>query len=103
MVDSSGVCIAVSVFNLADGKGVIIGDSVAIPEPYVTDVDFTYEENVRFCSNTLHLCCYTFGLFQKYKFRLIRVETPLVMVLNGKKANRNLQAGVHMSIFKKFD
>lgn len=46
MVDKSGTCVVVTVFNLADGKGVIIGDSVAIPEPFVTDVDFTYKENV---------------------------------------------------------
>lgn len=38
----------VTVYNLANGKGVIIGDSVAIPEPYVTDVDFKYRENVSF-------------------------------------------------------
>lgn len=39
--------IVTTVFNLADGKGVIIGDSVAIPEPYVTDVDFTFNGNVK--------------------------------------------------------
>lgn len=46
MVDKDGSCVAVTVFNLANGKGVIIGDSIAIPEPYVTDVDFTYENIV---------------------------------------------------------
>lgn len=46
MVDKVGTCVAVTVFNLADGKGVIIGDCVAIPEPFVTDVDFTYKEDV---------------------------------------------------------
>lgn len=46
MVDKEGTCIAVTIFNLADGKGVIIGDSVAIPEPYVTDVDFNYKNTV---------------------------------------------------------
>ncbi|EFA01806.1 tetratricopeptide repeat protein 5 [Tribolium castaneum] len=84
LVDKLGTCVVVTVFNLADGKGVIIGNSVAIPEPYVTDVDFTYKDN-------------------EYKFRLIRVETPLVMVVNGKKVNRDLQAGVQMSIFNKYD
>ncbi|KAJ3658963.1 hypothetical protein Zmor_010675 [Zophobas morio] len=84
LVDKVGTCVVVTVYNLADGKGVIIGNSVAIPEPYVTDVNFTYKEN-------------------KYKFTLIRVETPLVMVVNSKKVSRDLQAGVQMSIFKKFD
>lgn len=46
LVDKQGTCVAVTVFNLAEGKGVIIGDSVAIPEPFVTDIDFTYKEHV---------------------------------------------------------
>lgn len=46
LVDKAGTCVVVTVFNLADGKGVIIGDSVAIPEPYLTNVDFSYKENV---------------------------------------------------------
>lgn len=46
MVDKQGTCVVVTVFNLAEGKGVIIGDSVAIPEPFVTDVDFTYKQDV---------------------------------------------------------
>ncbi|KAF7287853.1 tetratricopeptide repeat protein 5-like [Rhynchophorus ferrugineus] len=83
-VDKAGQVIVTTVFNLADGKGVIIGDSVAIPEPFVTDVDFSYREN-------------------KFKFRMVRVETPVIMVVNSKKLGRNLQAGVQMSISRKFD
>lgn len=45
-IDKAGTVIVTTVFNLADGKGVIIGDSVSIPEPYVTDVDFNYKDNV---------------------------------------------------------
>jgi hypothetical protein len=100
LVDKLGTCVVVTVYNLADGKGVIIGNSVAIPEPYVTDVNFSYKDNVS--GPISHDQCDTF-VFQEYKFRLIRVETPLVMVVNGKKVNRDLQAGVQMSIFKKFD
>lgn len=46
---------------------------------------------------------YIFFVLQTYKFRLIRVQVPLIMVVNGKKAKRDLQADVQMSIFKKFD
>lgn len=42
-----------------------------------------------------------FSFLQDYNFRSIRVETPLVMVVNGKKVNRDQQASVQMSIFKK--
>lgn len=47
MIDSKENCIAVMIYNLADGKGVIIGDSVAIPEPYVSNQDFTYSDKVK--------------------------------------------------------
>lgn len=46
MVDKEGTCVAVSVFNIAQNKGFIIGDSIAIPEPYVTDNNFKYQEKV---------------------------------------------------------
>ena len=35
MMDSALTCIAVSVFNLAVGKGLIIGDTVAISNPFL--------------------------------------------------------------------
>ncbi|CAH1106333.1 unnamed protein product [Psylliodes chrysocephalus] len=82
MVDKESTCVVVTIFNLADGKGVIIGDSVAIAEPYMTDVDFSYKDI-------------------DYKFRLIRVENPVILVVNGKKVSKELQAEVQMSIFKK--
>ncbi|XP_050507427.1 tetratricopeptide repeat protein 5-like isoform X1 [Diabrotica virgifera virgifera] len=84
MVDKDGTCVVVTIFNIADGKGVIIGDSVAIAEPFVTDVDFSYK-NI------------------DYKFRLIRVENPVILVVNGRKVSKDLQAEVQMSIFKKYD
>ncbi|CAH0560308.1 unnamed protein product [Brassicogethes aeneus] len=84
LVDTNCTCVVVTIYNLASGKGVIIGDSVAIPEPFVTDVDFSYND-------------------KKYKFRLIRVENPLILVINSKKGTRELMAGVQMSLFKKFD
>lgn len=47
LVDKEETCMAVTVYNLAQGKGVIIGDSVAIPEPYLTEVHFKYKQKVR--------------------------------------------------------
>ncbi|KAL3265748.1 hypothetical protein HHI36_009949 [Cryptolaemus montrouzieri] len=84
LIDETGTCIVVTVFNLADGRGVIIGDSVAIPEPFVTDVDFEYRA-------------------LRYNFRLIRVERPLLLAVNGKLIQKHQAAGVQMSIFKKCD
>ena len=39
MTDRTGRSVAVNLYNLAPGKGVIIGDSVAIAEPYFTRVN----------------------------------------------------------------
>lgn len=48
MVDKELLCMVVSVYNLAQGKGPIIGDSVAIPEPYMSYTDVTYKNQVCF-------------------------------------------------------
>ncbi|XP_068083092.1 tetratricopeptide repeat protein 5 [Anabrus simplex] len=84
MIDKAETCVAVTVYNLAQGKGVIIGDAVAIPEPYFTQVRIKYKS-------------------KDYCFDSIRVESPLVMVVNGKKIGRNQQASVRLCTFKKSD
>jgi len=84
MIDKGGTPIVVTTYNLSPGKGVIIGDTVAIAEPYYTPIDLKYKGT-------------------EYKFSMVRVESPLVLVINGKKAGRDLQAGVQMSTFTKTD
>ncbi|XP_039264737.1 tetratricopeptide repeat protein 5-like [Styela clava] len=69
MVDSNGECCAVTVYNLAQGKGVIIGDSVAVPEPFFSKVDLTLlDKDSTQCA-----------------FSSIRVNTPDSLIVNGKK------------------
>lgn len=46
MVDEEETCIPVSVYNIAQGCGVKIGDSVAIPEPFVQKVDVKHKDKV---------------------------------------------------------
>ena len=41
--------------------------------------------------------------FQVITFDLIRVDSPLVLVINGKKAHAEMQAGVELSTFTKSD
>eukprot|EP00088_Acartia_fossae_P004156 TRINITY_DN1176_c0_g1_i7.p1 TRINITY_DN1176_c0_g1~~TRINITY_DN1176_c0_g1_i7.p1 ORF type:complete len:458 (+),score=88.30 TRINITY_DN1176_c0_g1_i7:46-1374(+) len=82
LIDKDESILVVTLYNLSPGKGVIIGDSVAIAEPFLTNIDFTYKQ-------------------RHYKFGLIRVESPLVLVINGKKAGKDLQAGVQMTTFPK--
>jgi hypothetical protein len=80
LVDGRGSCLAVTVYNLSPGKGVIIGDSVAISEPYFSKVNVSHGG-------------------RQFTFELIRVESPLVLVINGRKGGQELLAGVAMSSF----
>lgn len=66
LMDKNEDCVAVSVFNLAIGKGVIVGDSVALPEPYLEEVNLQLEE-------------------QQITYRNIRVDNPVVLVINKRK------------------
>lgn len=73
LVDSEGSCYAVMVYNLADHWGVLIGDSVAIPEPHLKQHEIEHKG-------------------QTFSFRSLRVETPLLLVVNGKAQGANSQA-----------
>ncbi|KAK3085322.1 hypothetical protein FSP39_001450, partial [Pinctada imbricata] len=73
MVDQEETCIPVSVYNLAQGSGVKIGDSVAIPEPYLQNV-------------------------KSFDYSSIRVDSPLVLVVNGKKFGIDKQAPSQLAV-----
>jgi len=75
LIDSSGKCIAVSVFNLAVGKGMIVGDSVAIPEPFVQLHEVTVEGEEAAEGDEA----------EKIVFHSIRVDNPVVLVINKRK------------------
>jgi len=66
VMDNTGYCMAISVFNLAVGKGMITGDSIAIPEPYVQQVNVQVNN-------------------EQIAFNSIRVNNPVVMVVNKRK------------------
>ncbi|XDV18901.1 hypothetical protein PO909_024499 [Leuciscus waleckii] len=66
MVDSDETCCLVMVYNTADSWGVLIGDTVVIPEPQVKRHSVTHKD-------------------KSYDFRSIRVDSPLLLIVNGKK------------------
>ncbi|XP_075981931.1 tetratricopeptide repeat protein 5-like [Anticarsia gemmatalis] len=70
MVDESMECVLVTVYNWADGRGAIIGDCVAIPEPSLSS--HKHESDLT-----------------KYDFKSIRVNNPMLLLLNGKRVGRN--------------
>ena len=86
MTDRTGRSVAVNLYNLAPGKGVIIGDSVAIAEPYFTRVSVAPSSSSDANKSAIAI-----------EFGLIRVESPLVLVINGKKAGRDMVAGIELS------
>ncbi|KAH0950598.1 hypothetical protein HN011_007901 [Eciton burchellii] len=84
LVDEHKTCMVVTVYNLAKGRGVAVGDSVGIPEPFVIHQKFSYINN-------------------DFDYRSIRVETPIVLVVNGRKLGREQEAGANLQTFKKTD
>ncbi|XP_036303108.1 tetratricopeptide repeat protein 5 [Pipistrellus kuhlii] len=73
LVDSDGPCCAVMVYNMVQSWGVLIGDSVAIPEPSLRHHRIQHKG-------------------KDYSFSSVRVETPLLLVVNGKPQGSSSQA-----------
>lgn len=46
MVDSENQCWPITVYNMAVGAGFAVGDSVAIPEPFCQETNFTENDQV---------------------------------------------------------
>lgn len=105
MVDEHTSCLAVTVYNLAEGRGVTVGDSIAIPEPFLTHHKFSYSRNVskKIINRLLLLFLIVWFNFQEFDFKSIRVETPVVLVVNGRKLGRDQQASAQLSSFKRSD
>ncbi|XP_061565886.1 tetratricopeptide repeat protein 5 [Cololabis saira] len=78
MVDSEETCVVVMVYNTADSWGVLIGDSVVIPEPNVKRHSITHKDKT-------------------FDFKSIRVDSPLFLIVNGKKQNIQSQIPVSVS------
>lgn len=84
MIDEDGSCFAVNVYNMVQGKGVIIGDSVCIFKPFVQHFDFSYQDKT-------------------FKFSTIRVNSPLQLEVNKKKLGSDVQAAPRLSVTVKSD
>ncbi|XP_029931661.1 tetratricopeptide repeat protein 5 [Myripristis murdjan] len=78
MVDSEETCMVVMVYNTADSWGVLIGDTVVIPEPHLKRQSITHKD-------------------QSFDFRSIRVDSPLLLIVNGKRQNIQSQIAASVS------
>ncbi|XP_059140737.1 tetratricopeptide repeat protein 5-like [Physella acuta] len=73
MIDEEQTCICVMVYNLAQGAGMKIGDSVAIPEPQLKKIKLSHKE-------------------KEVYFNCLHVDTPRSIVVNGRKLGINKEA-----------
>ncbi|MBZ3870986.1 Tetratricopeptide repeat protein 5 [Sciurus carolinensis] len=73
LVGSEGPCYTVMLYNTVQRWGVLIGDSVAIPEPNLCPHQIQHKG-------------------KNYSFSSIHVETPLLLVVNGKPQGSSSQA-----------
>ncbi|XP_028838844.1 tetratricopeptide repeat protein 5 [Denticeps clupeoides] len=78
MVDSEETCSVVMVYNSADSWGVLIGDTVVIPEPQVKRHSITHKDKT-------------------FDFRSIRVDSPLHLIVNGKRQPMQSQRAAYVS------
>ena len=46
MVERTGLCLPVTVYNMNISSGFVVGDSVAIPEPFLQVTDFAEDDKV---------------------------------------------------------
>uniref|UniRef100_A0A2H1VDY4 SFRICE_011436 n=1 Tax=Spodoptera frugiperda TaxID=7108 RepID=A0A2H1VDY4_SPOFR len=70
LVDESMECVLVTVYNWADGRGAIIGDCVTIPEPLMRTHKYEADD-------------------VSFDFKSIRINNPLLLLVNGKRVARN--------------
>ncbi|XP_075438972.1 tetratricopeptide repeat protein 5-like [Ascaphus truei] len=73
LVDADGSCYSVMVYNMVESWGVLIGDSVAVPEPQLK------HHHIQHKGKTL-------------VFHSIRVDSPVMLLVNGKPQGHSTQA-----------
>ncbi|KAM4052733.1 tetratricopeptide repeat protein 5 [Anomaloglossus baeobatrachus] len=73
LVDADGSCYAVMVYNMVESWGVLIADSVTIPEPHLKQHNIQHKG-------------------QAFVFQSIRVDSPVRLLVNGKPQGPSTQA-----------
>jgi hypothetical protein len=79
MIDADRTTVVVTVYNLAQGAGMKIGDSVAVPEPLFKKVKVSHKET-------------------EINFPSIQVDSPRCLVVNGRKLGINKEALTVLSV-----
>jgi len=82
LIDADQTCIPICTYNVSSSYGVTQGDAVAIPEPYVMNLKVNPNGDDS----------------SQLKFKFIRIETPMVLVVNGKKLGIDKQAPTMLKV-----
>ncbi|CAK1542586.1 unnamed protein product [Leptosia nina] len=78
IIDESMKCMIVTAYNWAAGRGTLIGDWVAIPEPQVSSHHVVTPE-------------------MTYTFKSIRINNPMTLYVNGRRVERGQVAATRVS------
>lgn len=78
--DKDGTCVAFAVYNCSQEFGIIIGDSFAVPSPFVIDVKIDKVSDVYLSKE------------RAIAFRLVRINNPIGMMKNGRPLPQNYLA-----------
>ncbi|GFX14879.1 tetratricopeptide repeat protein 5 [Trichonephila clavipes] len=84
MIDEEESCFCVNVYNMVQGKGVIIGDSVVIHQPFLQHFNFSFHDKT-------------------FSFSSVRVNSPLQLEVNKKKLGHDMLAAPRLSVILKSD
>lgn len=84
VLDEDGDCFVVNIYNMADGRGFVIGDDLVIPEPYLYQVQVNHQGHV-------------------FSFPSIRVDSPVDVVVNGKPLSSDSRAPLQLRVHIKKD
>jgi hypothetical protein len=99
MVDAEKNCVAVTMYNLKAGTGVIIGDTVAVAEPFMERVNFEFDPGG---GTEAHPGSGVGGTEdvgkETFEFVSLRVSSPVMVVVNGKKWGRDKESYTEMRV-----
>jgi len=100
MVDTNKDCVAVTMYNLKAGIGVIIGDTVAVAEPFMENIAFEFDPASINSADGKQIVLVPPKHCQKatFEFSSIRVPSPVVVVVNGKKWGRDKEVFTSLKI-----
>ncbi|KHN76562.1 Tetratricopeptide repeat protein 5 [Toxocara canis] len=73
--DKNGSCLAFTVYNFSPKFGMVIGDSFAVADPFIVDVEASAVDEV---------CCDHLPVDGQIRFRAVRIPSPHVLLKNGK-------------------